>query len=89
MEVRIAFIHTIFCVLGQYSYTVCHTFFSTYRASCLNRLFGCLVSSKTIPQGAATTVYACVAPNVGLEIVSRAFCCVNHAYAQFVFTLTG
>lgn len=41
-----------------------------YRASVMNRIFSCLVSSKTIPQGAATTVFACVAPDVGMESVS-------------------
>ena len=35
----------------------------------MNRIFSCLVSSKTIPQGAATTVFACVAPDVGMESV--------------------
>lgn len=35
-----------------------------------NRIVGNLVTSKTIPQGAATTVYACVCPGIGTDGVS-------------------
>jgi len=35
-----------------------------WRASFLNQLASFLVTSKSIPQGAATTVYACVAPQI-------------------------
>jgi len=38
-----------------------------WRQSFLTRLFSNVVTSKSIPQGAATTVYACVAPRAGSD----------------------
>lgn len=41
-----------------------------YSQSAFNRILGNFIASKTIPQGAATTVYACVAPGIGTDAVS-------------------
>lgn len=41
-----------------------------HSASLFNRIVGNLIPAKSIPQGAATTVYACVAPGVATEGVS-------------------
>ena len=35
-----------------------------------NRVMGSIITQKSIPQGAATTVFACVAPGVGTDGVS-------------------
>ena len=39
-----------------------------------NRIAGSMIASKTIPQGAATTIYACVAPGIGTDGVSQVSC---------------
>jgi NAD(P)-dependent dehydrogenase (short-subunit alcohol dehydrogenase family) len=44
-----------------------------WRQSTLNRIVGCVVTSKSIPQGAATTVWACVAPRVGTDALRGAY----------------
>lgn len=44
-----------------------------WRASLFNRIVGSVVKSKNIPQGAATTVYACVAPRVSTEGMRGAY----------------
>jgi len=44
---------------------VIHT--NLWRASMFNRIAGSMIASKTIPQGAATTIYACVAPGIGTD----------------------
>lgn len=38
-----------------------------WRQSFFNRMIGSVITSKTIPQGAATTVYACVCPKIDTE----------------------
>ena len=53
--------------------TFFHSFcfsFSTFSASLFNKVLGNFIASKTIPQGAATTVYACVCPGIGTDAVS-------------------
>jgi len=44
-----------------------------WQQSFFNRLAGNLITSKSIPQGAATTVFACVAPRVGTEALRGAY----------------
>lgn len=44
-----------------------------WRASLFNRIVGSVVTSKSIPQGAATTVYACVAPRMSTEGMRGAY----------------
>ena len=39
----------------------------------MNRMIKYVVAMKTIPQGAATTVWACVAPRVSTESMRGAF----------------
>ncbi len=43
------------------------------RQSLFNRLIGNFVQDKTIPQGAATTIYGCVCPRVGTEGMRGAY----------------
>lgn len=43
------------------------------RASLINRILGNIITSKTIPQGAATTIWACVAPRAGTPGVRGAY----------------
>jgi retinol dehydrogenase-12 len=50
---------------------VIHT--NLWRASLMNRVIGSVIKSKTIPQGAATTVWACVCPRVGTEGLRGAY----------------
>ena len=44
-----------------------------WNLSRLNRVVGSLIGSKTIPQGAATTVWACLAPQVGTPEMRGAY----------------
>lgn len=44
-----------------------------WRASLLNRVIGSVIGSKSIPQGAATTVWACVAPRAGTQGIRGAY----------------
>jgi NAD(P)-dependent dehydrogenase (short-subunit alcohol dehydrogenase family) len=44
-----------------------------WRASWVNRILGFLAKDKTIPQGAATTVWACVCPRVMTEGLRGAY----------------
>lgn len=44
-----------------------------WRASLFNRILGSVVTSKSIPQGAATTIYACVAPRMSTEGMRGAY----------------
>jgi hypothetical protein len=48
-------------------------FSHSYRASFFNRIASWIVAGKTIPQGAATTVWACVAPQVDKEDMQGAY----------------
>jgi hypothetical protein len=43
---------------------VTHLRHATFRASLLNRILSGLITKKSIPQGAATTCWACVCPRV-------------------------
>lgn len=43
------------------------------RQSLFNRVLGSAIASKSIPQGAATTVYACVAPRISTEGMRGAY----------------
>lgn len=44
-----------------------------FNKSFLNRLISWFIADKTIPQGAATTVYACVAPRISLPDMRGAY----------------
>uniref|UniRef100_A0A7S3H494 Uncharacterized protein n=1 Tax=Spumella elongata TaxID=89044 RepID=A0A7S3H494_9STRA len=44
---------------------IIHT--NLWNASLFNKVLGNFIASKTIPQGAATTVYACVCPGIGTD----------------------
>lgn len=43
------------------------------RASAFNRMLGGFIKDKTVPQGAATTVFACVCPRIGTEGLRGAY----------------
>ena len=44
-----------------------------WNQSLISKLIGNLITSKTIPQGAATTIFACVAPRVGTDCLRGAY----------------
>jgi hypothetical protein len=47
--------------------------YSLFRQSFFNRAVGVFVKDKTIPQGAATSVYACVCPRAATQGMAGAY----------------
>lgn len=55
------------------SHVLYFTYYSIIRQSFFNRVVSNFVAGKSIPQGAATTVYACVCPRISTEGMRGAY----------------